>query len=187
MNFLFSFQRYKYTEFLPRGFQSRLVADFCSVEKFGLCDAIINFLFGQSQNQTDTKYKGAHLCHVTSGASMKQVILYEQLVEFGYFGPYKTGWEIPPDFILSNIKAPIALFYSPGDTFTNPKDANHMIRQVDSIELIKVIDEPEFNHIDFMWGLDAPKLVYAKIINFFDLIGSRTTLICVNPNATSTQ
>lgn len=108
-------------------------------------------------------------------------------MKYGYFGPPKTGLEIPPDFKLSNINASIALFYSPVDTFTNPIDVNRLIPQVESIELVEVINATEFNHIDFLWGLHAPELVYYKIINFFKLIGSRTTLICVkNPDVPST-
>lgn len=111
-----------------------------------------------------------HLCHVTSGASLNQAIHYSQEVEYGYFGPYKTGPEIPRDFNFSQITVPLSIHYSPVDTFTNTVDVDRLTSQISSIKLVQVIDESEFNHVDFMWGVNAASLVYSNITKFFDSI-----------------
>lgn len=111
----------------------------------------------------------SHICHITSGASINQAIHYGQEVEYGYYGPYKTGPEIPRDFNFSQITVPLSFHYSPGDTFTDTIDVDRLTSQISSTKLVQVINDP-FNHIDFMWGVNAASLVYSNISHFFDSI-----------------
>lgn len=31
------------------------------------------------------------------------------------------------------------------------------------------VKDPGFNHFDFLWGIDAPELVYQKLLDLLDL------------------
>ncbi|XP_055308421.1 lipase 3-like [Sitodiplosis mosellana] len=161
---------FKDTEFLPRGSFSELSSDFCNVIEVGICEGIINGLFGPSEGETNETMLPSHLCHVTSGASLNQAIHYGQEIEYGYFGPYKTGSEIPRDFNFSQITAPMSFHYSPVDTFTDTTDVDRLTSQIKSIAFVQVINETKFNHIDFMWGIHAAPLVYSRILEFFESI-----------------
>lgn len=81
-----------------------------------------------------------------------------------------TGLEIPPDFPLHRITAPISLHYSPVDSFTNPKDIERLIPQLNGTKYLYVqtVDEIKFNHVDWIWGIRANELVYSVILDFFE-------------------
>lgn len=93
----------------------------------------------------------AFLCKVPSGASTMQIIQFGQLVNYGYFGKYMEGSEIPPDFDLSRIDVPISLHYSPIDKFTNPTDVNRLIARLNhTVAFVQSVDT--HGHMDFVWG-----------------------------------
>nr|CAD7402546.1 unnamed protein product [Timema cristinae] len=86
----------------------------------------------------------------------------------------------PPEYDLTNITVPIALHYSDNDWLAdrlvaviivdNRLDSlctqdvkNLSVRLQQKIGMFRV-SLPSFNHVDFMWAKDAPKLVYSKIL-----------------------
>lgn len=75
---------------------------------------------------------------------------------------------IPPDYNVSIITAPMKLYYSPLDVFTNTTDVNRLLSKLTNDYEVKVLDQSKFNHIDFMWGKNAPTLVYQDIIAYFN-------------------
>ena len=61
----------------------------------------------------------------------------------------------------------LAIFSGGNDWLAQPQDVSQSVRgQINSI----VYDEdfPEMNHLDFVWGVDATKLIYNKIVKIFD-------------------
>lgn len=64
----------------------------------------------------------------------------------------------PPDYQLSRITAPVALFASDNDLIANPIDVNRLRRELNS----KVYDyrDTEYNHFDFIWAKDVEKRIY---------------------------
>lgn len=89
-------------------------------------------------------------------------------MNYRFFGKFMEGSEVPKDFELSNIKTPISFHYSPIDKFTIPKDVGRLIAKLNhTLAFVQVCDSPQFNHIDFVWGKYAAKIVYAKILDFF--------------------
>lgn len=84
-----------------------------------------------------------------------------------------TGLEIPPDFPLHRITAPISLHYSPVDSFTNPKDIERLIPQLNGTQdlYVQTVNEIKFNHVDWIWGIFANELVYSVILDFFEKHG----------------
>lgn len=108
------------------------------------------------------------ICHSPSGASINQMFHFGMEMRHGYFGKYMRNSEIPSDFELWRITTPLTLHYSHFDPFVSPIDVQRLISKLNSVEFVQVIDGMEFNHIDFVWGVDSAKLIYSQIIQFFE-------------------
>lgn len=108
-------------------------------------------------------------CHISSGASAKEIIHFGQEIKHGFFGKFMKGSRVPPDFELEEISTPMTLHYSTTDRFTNQDDVDKLVSKLKHT-LVKVqeIDEKAFNHMDFVWGMHSATKIYSKIIDFFD-------------------
>lgn len=110
----------------------------------------------------------AFLCKIPSGASTMQFIHFGQQVNYGFFGKYMDGSEVPSDFDLSRINVPISLHYSPIDKFTNEEDVKRLILKLShTVEFIQKLESPHFNHADYVWGKHAASIIYKRVIEFF--------------------
>lgn len=110
----------------------------------------------------------AFICHIPSGASLKQFLHYGQEIQFGFFGKYMEGSEKPVDFPLSKITTPLSLHYSSADELVDTKDARILISKLKNCKLHVQAINQSFNHIDFIWGSNAASLIYSKILIFFN-------------------
>lgn len=112
---------------------------------------------------------GAVLCHSPSGASTKQFLHLKQEMDYGYFGKYKEGTEVPPDYPLSQITAPISIHYSDKDKFSVDKDVQRLIPKLRSLAFAQYLNKPDnaYNHLDFIYGIHAKEEIYMKILDFF--------------------
>nr|CAD7447970.1 unnamed protein product [Timema bartmani] len=113
------------------------------------------------------------LGHTPAGTSTRTLVHYAQLIRSGRFEPYDFGPRMnmkcynqstPPEYDLTNIAVPIALHYSDNDWLAGHLDVKNLsVRLQQKIGMFRV-SLPSFNHVDFMWAKDAPKLVYSKIL-----------------------
>ncbi|XP_055295720.1 lipase 1-like [Sitodiplosis mosellana] len=156
------------TEFLPRSdLISKLLILICSRD-LNLCNAFVDLICGLSLDQRNNTMLPAFVCHIPSGASLKQIIHYGQEIKYGFFGKYKYGVDIPEDFPLHRITAPISIHYSVADTLANARDARILISKLKTKDLYSQEIQGQFNHIDFVWGMNSASLIYTKILQFFD-------------------
>ncbi|OXU17327.1 hypothetical protein TSAR_001742 [Trichomalopsis sarcophagae] len=114
------------------------------------------------------------LSHSPAGASTKTIVHYGQEISSGRFQRYDYGPEgnlamynstRPPDYDLSKLSVPVALFWSENDWLASPVDVRRLYDRLPRKILSYKVDYPKFNHLDFLWALDAPKLVYAKLLS----------------------
>ncbi|XP_055295721.1 lipase 3-like [Sitodiplosis mosellana] len=153
------------TEILPRSLSQ--VASVLCAQLPALCNGVLNFLFGASENQRNATMLPVLMCRSISGGSANQYLHYLQEYNYGYFGKYKRGFKVPPDFDLSRINTPISLHYSTADTLATATDVQKLIPKLQkNIVRIQVINE-KLNHIDFVWGVNSASLIYSEIIKVF--------------------
>lgn len=79
----------------------------------------------------------------------------------------RYGSELPPTYNLTNVAVPVALFYAANDWLAGFQDVKKLYYSLGHnapIEMYK-IPYDNFNHVDFLWGIDAKELVYQKIFD----------------------
>ena len=60
------------------------------------------------------------------------------------------------------MTTPTAFFYGGHDTLSDKTDVDALIPQIPHLKFHEFI--PEWNHIDFVFGIDAAKTLYNKLV-----------------------
>jgi len=57
-------------------------------------------------------------------------------------------------------------FHSPTDAFAPSGDVLPLLAKIRHLKANVTLDN--YSHLDFLWALDAPEKIYAKILQFLD-------------------
>lgn len=165
-------------EFMPQNKIIRYLAKYgCELteaEKY-ICENTVFVLCGFDKEQYNATLMPVIFGHTPAGTSTKTVVHYAQEIhESGNFQRFdygeaenqrRYGQAKPPSYELENISTPIALFYASNDWLAGPLDVanlfNHLSRT--AIGMFQV-PNVNFNHVDFLWGNDAPEVVYKQLL-----------------------
>ena len=81
--------------------------------------------------------------------------------------PFKTCLfqDTPPIYDVSSITVPIAMFHGTSDWLVEPQGIKKLESQTRNLVFKREI--PHWEHLDFIWAMDAPELCYEEIINLF--------------------
>ncbi|VDL99999.1 unnamed protein product, partial [Schistocephalus solidus] len=79
---------------------------------------------------------------------------------FHYYQP------VPPVYGLGNIDIPLKLYWGGDDTLSTPSDVRSLIDELPRRSYIRNMYLPYYNHLEFVWGLDAAELIYPDILDF---------------------
>ncbi|KAL6417528.1 hypothetical protein ACFW04_012682 [Cataglyphis niger] len=137
------------------------------------CANIMFLVFGYDYEQFNYTLLPIILNHNPAGASAKTMIHYAQGIQSGKFRQYDYGRAKnlliynsmePPDYDLANIKVPIALFYANNDWLVSTEDVERLYHLLPNVVDMYKVPWSNFNHVDFLWAKDAPKLVYERVL-----------------------
>lgn len=166
-------------EFMPQNriikWLSKYGCELNAAEKY-ICENTVFVICGFDKEQYNATLMPVIFAHTPAGTSTRTVVHYAQEIQekgnfqnFDY-GPEENmkryGTKVPPQYNLENISTPIALFYAQNDWLAGYQDVKKLYQGISrhsSVELLKVPFE-NFNHVDFLWGNDAPALVYDKML-----------------------
>ncbi|KAJ8932346.1 hypothetical protein NQ314_014711 [Rhamnusium bicolor] len=87
---------------------------------------------------------------------------------------HKYNQSVPPPYNLSLVTHPISLHYGDGDLLVTKKgilltlDMDFTEKKLPNPVGIFPVPFKNFNHMDFMWGIDAKKLLYDRLIVIMD-------------------
>jgi len=164
-------------EYSPvNSFKNLLHAAICNT-KIGsvYCQITMFKMAGFSPDQMRAEDTAIIYAHYPAGSAVRQVSHYAQEVTSGHFRKYDfgklkniilyNGALEPPDYPLSKITAPIHLFYSSNDWLANEKDVLRLSQEISSIREKYWVPIPTWNHVDHLFGRDAPRLIYKKAID----------------------
>ena len=122
------------------------------------------------------------LAHMPAGASVKTLTHYGQLIRSKMFQRYDYGmlrnlWHYgttrPPSYNLANVRVPVSLHYSDNDWVSGPNDVLNLYNTLPNRMGRFRVKLERFNHVDFLWGVDAPSLVYDTLTEILESQASR--------------
>ncbi|KAJ7324179.1 hypothetical protein JRQ81_017199 [Phrynocephalus forsythii] len=150
----------------------KLITSLCTHHpKF--CANIISGIAGYNIPNLNMSRLDVYTAHSPSGTSVKNILHWLQMHNTNLFQAYDHGSEkknmekynqtTPPVYKVEDIKIPIALWTGGQDFFADPKDMAILIPRIKN--LIYQNHIPEWQHLDFTWGLDATERMYTYIID----------------------
>lgn len=176
-------------EFLPQSSVMRWLSKYaCDINHYeeNVCENILFILAGFDKKQFNRALWPIILSHLPAGASTKTLIHYAQEIhndgcfqqfDYGHKGNMmQYGSPTPPEYPVKKITLPIALFSAHNDWLAGEADVSNLYAQLPNPIQHYIVPLEEFNHIDFIWGIDAPTLVYSKLLQLLEEGASNTIL-----------
>lgn len=164
-------------EFLPQSWITRLISDWVCTGFIGndLCDNIMFLIGGPESNQLNKTRTPVYTTHAPAGTSTQNILHWAQMVLSGKVEKYDFrsakenqkhyGSSTPPEYDFTNINAPVYLYWSDADWLGDAKDIEeYLLPNLPPQYLIQSNKLKDFNHLDFIWGLNAAKQIYEPII-----------------------
>ncbi|XP_054839235.1 lipase member N-like [Eublepharis macularius] len=149
----------------------KIFAKFCNfLPEF--CARVFSFIIGHNISNLNMSRLDVYVAHSPAGTSSQNYLHWRQVFLEKQFKAYDYGFQgknmqkynqtTPPVYKIEDIKIPIALWTGGQDLFTNSEDVALLSSQISNLVYENHI--PEWNHLDFIWGLDATERMYMKII-----------------------
>ncbi|XP_041939451.1 gastric triacylglycerol lipase [Alosa sapidissima] len=145
---------------------------FCSKEPLNiLCGNIFFLLCGFDENNLNMTRTPVYTTHCPAGTSVQNMVHWAQAVKHGKLMAYDYGRKgnmehynqtTPPLYNIQDMKVPTALWSGGHDTLADPKDISVLLTQIPNLVFHR--DIPHWEHLDFIWGLDAPQEMYGDMI-----------------------
>jgi len=139
-----------------------------------ICENILFLIAGYKSDQLNQTMLPIVLGHIPAGASTNQMIHYGQGVRSGEFRQYdhgfignfrKYGQRTPPNYVLKSVTAKIAIHFASDDWLSVPQDVERLAKELPNMMGPFLIPHTTFNHLDFLWGVDARRLLYNDVLN----------------------
>ncbi|MEE6485521.1 hypothetical protein FKM82_014314 [Ascaphus truei] len=161
-------------EFLPQTYVIRwLATHFCTHEVVEeICGNIFFVLCGFNKQNLNMSRVNVYSSHCPAGTSVQNMIHWAQAVKSGELKAFDWGSKgnmihynqtSPPCYKVRDMTVPTALWSGGNDWLADRKDIAMLLTQVSNLVYHEEI--PEWEHLDFIWGLDAPSRMYSKIID----------------------
>lgn len=149
--------------FVPtRKLPDNVMKRFC-LNEVSLCGNPLFFVSGVPRNHTKWSDDFTKLLyqHIPAGGSTKTLLHYAQLAKSGKF--HKFG-EVNQEFPLKEVSTPVALISSSDDWLATIPDLVRLYINIFNPVEHYIIRDRNVSHTDFVWGVNANKLVFPKVI-----------------------
>ncbi|XP_054622952.1 gastric triacylglycerol lipase [Dunckerocampus dactyliophorus] len=136
-----------------------------------LCGNLFFILCGFDEKNLNMTRTAVYTTHCPAGTSVQNMIHWAQAVRGGKLMAFDFGTEgnikhynqsIPPQYRVQDMKVPTAVFSGGQDTLADTKDVAVLLTQVPNLVFHQHIEHWE--HLDFIWGLDAPQLMFPMVL-----------------------
>jgi lysosomal acid lipase/cholesteryl ester hydrolase len=128
---------------------------------------------GADTSNLNTTRIEVYECHNPAGTSVKNLVHWAQLIrdqDFKRFDYKEENWKhygqaTPPVYNISSLDVPTVLVMGGEDWLADPQDEIWLMSRIGQV-VRKTVVIDYYNHVDFIWGLDAPDKVYRPIIEY---------------------
>lgn len=163
-------------EFIPKNSALGKISRTCNGENMDslICKNIVFYLCGFNERQFNKTLLPVFLAHLGTGTSWKTAVHFSQEILSGKFQQFDYGylnnWRIygsgsAPEYDLSKITLPIKLFWSKNDLLSSEKNVMELYNNLPSKPDMFLVPDEKFNHLDYLWAIDAPRLLNDEILN----------------------
>ncbi|XP_015920104.1 gastric triacylglycerol lipase [Parasteatoda tepidariorum] len=169
------FELVGWDEFLPNDiFMKWLSQLVCDTKLKFVCEDVIFLVCGTDYSQLNKTRLGVYVHHTPAGSSTRSVVHYGQMVNSKKFLKYDYGKKknllhynqtTPPEYFTENITTNVALFWSVNDKLADPQDVHLLEGRLKTLVSSIRVNSSDWNHLDFVWGLDARSLVYEGVLS----------------------
>ncbi|MCJ8738428.1 hypothetical protein PDJAM_G00035700 [Pangasius djambal] len=159
--------------FLPQSALIKFFAThFCSKKPVSvLCGNIFFLLCGFDEKNLNMTRTPVYTTHCPAGTSVQNMVHWAQAIKYKQLMAYDYGkagniahynQTFPPLYNVRDMKVPTALWSGGHDTLADPVDMALLLTQIPNLVFHRNIKHWE--HLDFIWGLDAPQEMYEPMI-----------------------
>ncbi|CAI2737199.1 unnamed protein product, partial [Dicrocoelium dendriticum] len=166
---------FNHGEFLPeKSLFTTLGKELCTKDHAPiLCENLLYLVTGYGVGNTNVTRLPVYLSHASPGTSTKNVQHYAQSITSGKFQRFDYGIvknlltyvQIhPPEYDLSKITVPTAIFHGGNDSLVVEEDINQLALEINKTLIGKYL-LTHYQHLDFIWGLDAGYVLYPSVLD----------------------
>lgn len=160
-------------DFFPQNDLIKFFAtEFCSRKPLSvLCGNVFFLLCGFDEKNLNMSRTPVYTTHCPAGTSVQNMVHWAQAVKSSKLMAYDYGkagnmahynQSTPPLYNVRDMTVPTALWSGGQDTLADPQDVALLLTQIPKLVYHRNIKHWE--HLDFIWGLDAPQEMYNKMI-----------------------
>ncbi|XP_074088341.1 lipase member N-like [Macrotis lagotis] len=138
-----------------------------------MCSGFLYLWAGYDPKNLNTSRISIYISHSPTGTSIQNILHLKQLFHSDEFRAYDWGnktenmrhynQSFPPLYDLTTIKVPTAIWAGGKDLLVDPLDVAILLPQIQNLQFYQML--PDWNHVDFIWALDASQRVYSKILS----------------------
>jgi len=146
----------------------------CNSPLRGICENAIFLLCGYDYAQLNSTRLPVYIYHTPDATSLQNIVHFVQMIRANKFqwqdyGPEKNmahyGQNTPPLYNVTKITTNVTLFWGENDYLSDPADVLWLTSQLKHLAFNYHVPYPKFAHMDFVWGLDAKKLLYNEVLS----------------------
>lgn len=136
------------------------------------CSDIIFIICGFDKKQLNETRLPIYYTHTPAGTSVRNMVHFAQMYKSKKFQMYDYGnskenkkhygQPTPPRYNASDMTVPVALYWAQNDWLADPTDVKALLPLLPNKLYNNYIKN--WDHLDFIWGMDAAKIVYDDII-----------------------
>ena len=150
------------------------------------CDNLLFLLSGYDISNLNKTRVPVYFTHTPAGTSVQNILHYGQMIISRRFQAYDFGSEknfakygqLTPREYKVNLTTPVYAYSGGQDWLADPSDVKWLISEIPHLLRHKVI--PRYNHLDFIWGEDANRVVYKQIVRTVTKYERRKTRVKSN-------